>query len=105
LSFPVLAYAPRHEFVLRCLDHFIHVLQIQQMIDELNELRASIGPNDLDSESVTDRIISLQRDIQNQVSLRDVEDIALAEEAAEIRRVGRRPDLPLPSLERVRESA
>jgi DNA primase len=105
MSFPVLAYAPSHDFIARCIDHFIHILQIQQMVDELGRLQASLGVNDPDADKVTERILALKRDIQTHLALQDMDDMALAEEAIEIKRLGRRPDLPLPSLERVRESA
>jgi DNA primase len=102
--FPVLAYDPSPDFVSRCMDHFVHVLHVEQMVDELAKFRASLGPSDPDVDAITDRIIALKRDIQFHCSERDVQDMALAEEATEIKRVGRRIDRPLPSRQ-VLESA
>jgi DNA primase len=104
LKFPTLAFDPSHDFVSRCLDHFIHILHIQQMADELKKM-SRLGPNEPDFDQITERIISLKRDIQLHVSQQDMDDIALAEESAEITRVGQRPNVPLPSLNWIRESA
>jgi DNA primase len=105
LRFPILDRDPPHDFVSRCLDHFIHILHTEQMIDELVKINRDLATSDVDIDRLTESMIARKRDIQTHVAQRDVEDIALAEEAAEITRVGMRSEVTLPSLERARESA
>jgi DNA primase len=103
--FPILERDPPHDFVARCVDHFVHVLQIEQMADELRVLRAGVGPDDPDIEQVLERITALKRNLQEHIVHRDIQEIALAEEAAEMRRLGRTPESPWPQLERAEEPA
>lgn len=107
LRFPILADEPPHDFVSRCIDHFVHILQIEQMVDELAHLKQEVPPDQEDEqyERTMERIIALKRDIQAHVAQRDVNEFALAEEAEQLRRLGRPVDSTLPSSERALELA
>lgn len=95
--FQILAYDPPPYFVSKCIDHFVHVLQIEQMEEELSRLRNDLNPDGSNFERITGEIIELRRDIDANKAQRDVADIALAEDATEIRRLGRPVEARLPT--------
>jgi DNA primase len=85
--FPILRIDPPPEFVSECIDHFIQVLQVDQMVEELGHVKAEVQATDENFEEITTRLTKLVRDIQLQREIVNNRDIALAEEAKEIKRV------------------
>jgi DNA primase len=83
--FPILACDPPLEFVDECIDHFIHVLHIEQMVDELNKLKVE-PVEEHDSDAVSERLTSLVREIQLQKERANNRDVELAEEGTKYRR-------------------
>jgi DNA primase len=81
---PILTVDPPHDFISRCIDHLIQVLRIGQMADEINLLK-----NSSDSDEASMRLLELVRDYQAQSAVVNSADSSLAEEAKEIRRLGR----------------
>jgi DNA primase len=103
--FPTLAWDPPISFVSRCVDHFIHVLKLEQLKDDLSRLNNNLSQATDDLERITLQIISLRKEIDKEKGQGDANDIALAEEATEIRRLGRRIPALLPSASPVPEFA
>ena len=93
--FPVLARDPPADFIERCIDHFIQDLEIERMAAELNRLKAETI-DDADFEMVSTRVSDLVREIHRNIAVFGVTGAALAEEASEIKVVGRRVDKPMP---------
>jgi DNA primase len=91
--FPVLERDPPAEFVKRSIEHFVHDLEIEQMVVDLNRLKGE-AISDEDFETVSNRLTDLVRDIHRNVSQYNAEGAKLAESAGEIRRAGRPPDKP-----------
>ncbi len=96
MRFPILAYEPPADFVERCIDHFVHDLEIEQMATELNRLKAE-AISDADFEVVSNRVSELVREIHRNIASFNVTGAVLAEEASEIKRVGRTVDKPMPA--------
>lgn len=84
--FPVLAHDPDPSFVDECIDHFIHILEIEQMADDLNRLKVDRVPEH-EADEVAERIISLVKQLHLEQEKANNRDIALAEEASNYRRV------------------
>jgi DNA primase len=84
--FPVLAHEPDPSFVDECIDHFIHILQIEQMADDLNLLKVD-RPSEGEADEAAERIVNLVRQLHLERERANNRDIALAEEAANYRRV------------------
>lgn len=83
---PILKIDPPHDFVSRCIDHFCVVLRVDQISEHIKDVKSAIdqeGENDDDGE----RLLLLIRDLHRQQELVRSEDMALAEEALEIKRV------------------
>src|SRR5262249_42901765 len=74
--FPVLRIDPPPDFVSRCIDHLIQVLQTGQIADEINRLKDS-----LESDEESMHLLQLVRDYQTQLSVVNNADTSLAEEA------------------------
>jgi DNA primase len=87
--FPILRLDPPSDFVRRCIDHFTNVLRVEQMSEEIRHLQS--GSVDLSEDEVSDRFLELIRDFQVQRELINATDMALAEEAQEIKRVALGP--------------
>jgi DNA primase len=87
---PILRIDPPEDFVADCIDHFAHILKIEQMADDLEQLRREAASDSL-SETATLRLVELVKDIQLQRERINNRDVALAEEAQEIRRVALGP--------------
>ena len=85
--FPILRVDPPEEFVSQCLDHFVQVLQVDQMAQELTRVKSELQSEDQDFEEYSARLTQLVRDIQLQREFVNNRDMALAEEAKEIKRV------------------
>jgi DNA primase len=87
-KFPILKAAPPIDFVSRCLDHFVHILRIEQMADDLVRLTAEMTNEGQDSDALSDHVTHLVRDIQLQRETVNHTDQELADEAKEIRWMG-----------------
>jgi DNA primase len=94
--FPVLAYNPPRDFIERCIEHFIHALEIEQMVADLGRLRAQVLRDDGDFEVISARLIDLVREIHRNQELFNGTDHKLDEKAGEIRLLGRAPDKLMP---------
>jgi DNA primase len=103
--FPILEWEPPRQFVSDCIDHFVQVLQVAQMNEERQSIIQQVLPNDENFDVISTRLTELMRDIHHQTQVMINRDMALAEEASEIRRLGMPADSRLPSSERVREFA
>jgi DNA primase len=95
MRFPILANGPPPDFVERCIDHFVHDLEIEQMISDLTRLKSQTI-SDTNFEETTIRMSGLVRDIHKNIEQFNVTGSALAEEASEIKVLGRRVDKPMP---------
>jgi DNA primase len=89
--FPILKVDPPREFISRCIDHFSHVLRVEELASEIDALKSVLGEPVPASEEAATRLVDLVRDLQFQRELINNRDIALAEEAREIRRVALGP--------------
>jgi len=96
MRFPILAHVPSPDFVERCIDHFVHDLEIEQMVADLNRLKAGVI-SDAEFDLVSGRVSDLVREIHRNIGLFNVTGGALAEEASEIKVVGRRVEKPMPA--------
>ena len=85
--FPILRIDPPPEFVSDCIDHFIRILEVDQMAEELARVRAELQSEDQDFDEYSSRLTQLVRDIQLQREIVNNRDVALAEEAKEVKRV------------------
>ncbi len=79
--FPILKLDPPQEFVSDCIDHFIRVLRMNQMSEEINTLK-----NSVESDEAGMQLLELVRDYQLQVAMVNAKDSELAEHAKELRR-------------------
>jgi DNA primase len=85
--FPIAKADPPREFVSRCIDHFVHILLVEQMAHEIEYLREMSSVASDDADRASERLLELVRDIQLQREIIHHRDLALAEEAMDIRRV------------------
>ncbi len=92
--FPVVKYDPPEQFISDCIDHFVETLMVEQIAEEIDRLRSELR-ND-HSEAILSQIPELVRDWQLRREQLNNRDIVLAEEAKEIKRLGRRPEGGLP---------
>lgn len=97
LRFPILASDPPPDFVERCIDHFIHDLEIEQMVTDLKRLKGQVI-SDADFDEITTRVSDLVREIHRNLEIYNVTGSALAEEASEIKVLGRRVEKPMPEV-------
>lgn len=84
--FPILRVDPPHDFISRCVDHFCRVLRIEQHAEYIETLKkaATTAVDDAIAEA---KIVELVRDHQLEQAQMQADDLALAEEALEIRKV------------------
>jgi DNA primase len=85
--FPILKAEPSREFVSQCIDHFVHILHVKQMAQDIDNLKAAASGSSADADHASDRLLTLIRDFQLQHELINNNDSVLAEEAMTIRRV------------------
>jgi DNA primase len=88
--FPILRIDPPHEFVSRCVDHFCLVLQIEQTAEYI-ELLKKAAATAVDDSLADMKIVQQMQDFQRRQAEMHSEDMALAEEAMEIRRAALGP--------------
>jgi DNA primase len=89
--FPIIRHDPPHDFISECIDHFIQVLQVDQMAEELARVEAELEAEDRNFEAFSNRLTQLVRDIHLQREIVNNRDIRLAEDAKEIRRAALGP--------------
>ncbi len=95
--FPILAYDPPHEFIDRCMDHFVHAMEVEEMVGDLNRLKHEVIRDGDDFELVSTRLMDLVREIHRHRELFNVTDGGLAEEASRIKLLGRGVAQPMPA--------
>lgn len=84
--FPILKTDPPLEFIERCIEHFIHVLQVEQMVHDIEYWKEqSRSPEQ--SDLALEKLLALVRDVQLQQEIIHNRDISLAEDAMAIRRL------------------
>jgi DNA primase len=93
--FRILEYRPSLQFVEECIDHFIHDLEIEQMLTDLKRLKAETV-DDANFDEITTRLSDLVREIHKNIQTYNITGSRLAEEAADFKRLGRGADRPMP---------
>jgi len=96
--FPILAHDPPHEFVGRCIDHFLHALEIEEMVGELTRLRSELDRDGPEFDAASTRLLDLVREIHRHREKFNGTDVLLDEEASEIKRVGRGVERPMAAV-------
>jgi DNA primase len=89
--FPILRVDPPLDFIERCIDHFVHILTVEAMADEIDHLMRTVDEEPRKWAEASEALMRLIRDYQFQRELMSNTDVALAEEAKEIRRVALGP--------------
>jgi DNA primase len=100
MRFPVLGNAPQPNFIEGCIDHFIHDLEIVQMLEELRRLKEAEDIDDASFEAHSTRVTELVRDIHKNTEVFNAKGTELAEDAKEIKVAGRGAETPIPSAQR-----
>jgi len=90
LLFPILRHDPPLDFVSRCVDNFASILRLEQMAAEIEALRL-LPEDSARFEEVSERLLNLVREFQAQKAAVIGTDLALAEEASEIKRMALGP--------------
>jgi DNA primase len=83
--FPILKKDPDRNFISRCMDHFIAIIHLHQLDDDIAQAKFEAGQPSGDA--AMERLLNLVRTRHTTKAEVDVEGAALAEEAAEISRV------------------
>jgi DNA primase len=91
--FPILKVDPPREFISRCIDHFCSILRVDEMADEIEGIKAAISIPGNNIDELASGLPDLMRDFHAQRQLLANLDMALAEEAKEMRRVWGAPEL------------
>ncbi|MCB1500721.1 MAG: DNA primase [Bauldia sp.] len=93
--FPIMRANPPETFVIACLDHFVNMLQIEQLDSEIGEFFSdNHSQRDVSDESML-RIMEMAKELNDRRDRLAARDRELADEAAEIRRLGERYSAPL----------
>ncbi len=88
--FPILKNSPSLDFVGRCIDHFVRILHVAQMMEDLQARVAEVQPDGSNLDISGQRIAELVRHIHLEKEAIKNTDIELADEAKELRRLGER---------------
>jgi DNA primase len=88
--FPIVRIDPPHDFISRCIDHFCRLLRIEQHAEYIETLKKAASTA-VDDAIVEAKIVELVRDHQREQAEMQSDDMALAEEAMEIRRAALGP--------------
>lgn len=87
--FPVARFDPPRTFVSDCIDHFAEMLMVEQIGAEIARLQSDLLAEGAEGADLgLDRLPGLVRDLQLKRERVNNRDVALAEEAKEIRRLG-----------------
>jgi DNA primase len=89
--FPILRVDPPLDFISRCIDHFVHILTVEAMADEIDHVMLGVDEESAKWAEASEVLMQLIRDYHAQRDLMHNTDMALAEEAKEIRRVALGP--------------
>jgi DNA primase len=81
--FPIMKLEPSLEFVAACIDHFVNVLVVEQMAEELEQL--ILGDEPLATDAAGERLTELVRHIQELREINGNMDATLAEQATDFR--------------------
>ncbi len=81
VRFPILKVDPPADFISKCIDHFCAILRLEQILQDVKETEKDSSSSD------SDRLVLLVRELHKQQELAQSADLALAEEASEIKRV------------------
>jgi DNA primase len=87
LMFPILKADPPREFIEQCINHFIHVLRVEQMAHDIEYWKEQISRSPDRADAALEKLLALIRDMQLQQEIIHHRDVALAEEAMNIRRI------------------
>jgi hypothetical protein len=74
----------------------VHALEIEEMVTELGRLRGELSRDDIDFETASGRLVDLVREIHRNREVFNGTDLTLAEEASEIKLLGRKVERPMP---------
>jgi DNA primase len=91
--FPILKVDPPHEFISRCIDHFCRILRVDEMADEIERIKSAVSTPGNNIDEIALGLPDLMLDYHEQQQLLSNLDMALAEEAKEMRRVWGAPEL------------
>jgi len=81
--FPILALDPPRDFISRCIDHFARRIHLSELDEDVQRAKTLAGEND----AAVDQLLNLVRERQSEHANIEAEGSALAEEAADIRRL------------------
>ena len=82
--FPILSRDPPSDFVSECMDHFIKILHVHEIEDDIQRATLDAGQGD---ESAVARLLSLVRESHAEQESISAEGVALAERAEDIIRI------------------
>ncbi|MEZ5787842.1 MAG: DNA primase [Xanthobacteraceae bacterium] len=85
--FPVVRFDPPEAFISECIDHFIEIIMVDQMAEEIDRFHSDLGRGNTDEK--LEKLPEMVRNWQLSRERVNNQDVALAEEAKEIRRLGR----------------
>jgi DNA primase len=86
--FPILRVDPPVDFIASCIDHFAQLLMIEQIRAEITMLKETLANERIES---SERILALIRDLHSREEAIQTMDLALAEQASEIKRLALGP--------------
>ncbi len=89
--FPILKIDPPHEFISRCIDHFVRILLLERMAEEIDGMVSGADQNPAEWHESSEGLLRLVQHFQEQQELVNMEDVQLAEEAKETKRVALGP--------------
>jgi DNA primase len=90
-NFPVLKVDPPQEFISRCIDHFIRILLLEQMAEEIDGLVSAADENPAEWDGASEHLMEVVRHYHEQREVVNKEDVQLAEDAKEIKRAALGP--------------
>jgi DNA primase len=82
--FPILSRDPPSDFVSECMDHFIKILHVHEIEDDIQRATLDAGQGD---ESAVARLLNLVRERHAEQESISAEGVALAERAEDIIRI------------------
>ena len=85
--FPIVRADPPREFISQCMDHFVHILRIEEMAHDIDYLTERSSGTSAEADAASEKLLELVRDMHMQREVVHNRDVALAEEAMNIRRV------------------
>jgi DNA primase len=83
-KFKTLAFGPSPDFVSRCIDHFARRIHLDELDEDIQRAKTLAGEDD----AAFDQLLNLIRERQREHAEIEVDGAALAEESADIQRLG-----------------